>query len=125
MFVSNGQFYVLLICVGIGFVSGSLFTLFLPIKNVLNNYVFSALIDVLIFILLCFGYSFCANFYSFPNFRFYMVLGVMLGIILYVESFNFILAKIGKIIYNKLAGIFAKRKTKAKLIKGIKTNERI
>lgn len=49
-----------------------------------------------------------------------MVFGVLVGLILYIESLHFILAKLVGIVYNKIKRTFTKRRTSAK---GIKTNE--
>ncbi len=120
MFVANGQFFIIITCVAYGFVAGSLFTILTPLRMVVQNTIIRAILDVICFVILCFLFVVYSNLLNFPNFRVYMVFGVLLGLILYIESLHFILAKLVGIVYNKICKMFTKRRTSAK---GIKTNE--
>ncbi|MBQ3115545.1 MAG: hypothetical protein IJC07_00785 [Clostridia bacterium] len=99
MFVSKNQFFVFIACIAFGGLVGILFGIVSIFKKRLNVYV-GAVLDVLCFVfvsILYVGYSFLLKF---PNFRVYMTVGVLLGILIYFKSFNIILAKIAQKIYN-------------------------
>lgn len=119
MFSSSGQFFVLLTCVGFGYVGGIIFTMFFAFKKLLNNFFVKIILDLCSFIVLCFLFVLYSNILNFPSFRFYMAIGVFSGLILYIESFHFILAKTCEIVYNKGKKIFTRKSPRIK----VKTNE--
>ena len=101
MFVSSGQFYIFLSCVTFGGLCGFFYSLIVFVKKFIKSKWFNSILDLLFF--LCIGtlfvvYSFKFNF---PNVRVYMLVGVLLGLILYMESFHLILANLLKKLYNK------------------------
>ena len=126
MFVAKGQFFIFISCVAFGVVGGSLFTATSSLKKIIKNNLFANSIDVLLFVVLCFLFVFYSNYLNFPNFRLYMAFGVFSGIFLYLESFNILLAKMFKSIYNicKLSVLKKYSLAKGKRTKGIRKNER-
>ncbi len=100
MFVTSGQFYVFISCVAFGCVSGVLLGVSDCVKRMVKNRALQISSDVFAFVLICFSFVAYSYLLNFPNVRAYMFLGVFLGIVLTFKSFNIILAKIGKKIYN-------------------------
>ena len=111
MFVSSGQFFTFIASVGFGSVSGILFTLTLPFRKNFNKFVV-LLLDLFVFIIIGGLFVVYVNVLEFPNFRFYMFFGVIIGIIIYIESLHLLLAKCVKKIYNIIDKKF-KSKNKA------------
>ena len=112
MFVSNGQFYVFVACVAFGGITGVLFTFSKIFKNLAKNNFLKIIFDVIAFLVLSFFYILFSNKLCFPSFRTYMVLGVLVGIIIYLKSFHIILAKTLKKIYNIIYKKFLRKKRK-------------
>lgn len=100
MFVTASQFYVFVSCVAFGSVFGILFGLSDCVKLFIKSKTLKVLSDVLAFIVVCFSYIVYAYVLKFPNLRAYMFLGVFAGILLTFKSFNILLAKTVKKIYN-------------------------
>ena len=97
------QFYIFVSCVAIGGFCGLFFSLSRAIKYVfgvkIGRYL-GILFDICAFVLTTLTYVRLSYVLNFPNFRFYMAFGVIIGLVAYLKSFHFILAKIGKKIYN-------------------------
>lgn len=104
MNVSGGQFYVFLACLSIGGIFGVFYTIFGLVKLFIKNNIFLILFDVFIFVVLSIFYIIASYLFGFPSFRFYMPIAVLIGFILYLESFYLILAKLLKKLYNKIEG---------------------
>ena len=102
MFVTLNQFYVFLSCLSFGGASGVIFFIFWLVKYKIKNKIIRAVIDVLTSLIVTVLYVFYSFYMQFPSFRAYMILGVILGIYLYVKSFHIILAILCKKIYNIL-----------------------
>ncbi len=100
MFVTRGQFFVFLACVSFGTVCGVIFNIFRLLVKPIKYKVFQIISDVISFILTTIGYVYLSYRLYFPNIRLNMLVGVLLGVILYHKSFSIILANIGKKIYN-------------------------
>ena len=100
MFVSDNQFYFFILSVSIGFVLSPLFSVSDLFKSKLKRLWIRTIFDVIFFAL--FGVFYCRLFfvYGFPNLRPYMIMGAIVGIVLYKKSFHFILAKIIEKAYN-------------------------
>ncbi len=110
MFVTANQIYIFFACVAFGGVSGLFFSTSIALKKIIKNKWLKILPDVVAFFVitpLYVLYSFCMRF---SNLRVYMLLGVVIGIILYLKSFHIILAKFIKKVYN----IFKYKKQKGK-----------
>ncbi len=113
MFVSGGQFYVFISCVAFGGMSGILFSFSELIKLKINNDLIRIIPDFIAFIITTGLFIIYSHLLSFPNFRLYMILGSLLGIIIYFKSFHILLANCMKKLYNlfiKVGKIFTKRK---------------
>ena len=110
MFVTANQFYVFVACLAFGALVGVVFSFLEFFSSLIGKRWVKIIADFFAFII-CFVlfeiYSFNMHF---PSFRLYMVLGVFLGIIAYKKSFQIILAKIVKKLYNK----FTSRKGKGR-----------
>ena len=102
MFVTSNQFYVLIACVAYGGVSGVLLTLTSPLKSLIKSRLVKAIVDFFCFVIITFGYVVYSFSLKFPSFRVYMPISVILGIILYMKSFNILLAKLFKKLYNNI-----------------------
>ncbi len=100
MFVSSGQIFVFLACIAFGGASGFVFTLFSPLKRIVKKMIFINIIDFISMCLIAFLFLIFGNFFNFPSLRAYMIVGVLIGIFCYFKSFNIILAKARKKIYN-------------------------
>ncbi len=110
MFVSSGQIYVFLSCVAFGGVSGSVVGFSESIKKICKNKILSVIISVISFIIVGFLYVAYSSRMKFPSLRWYMIVGVLAGIVAYFKSFHIILAKCEKLIYNIIVKIFSKVK---------------
>lgn len=99
-FVSEGQIFVFIACVAVGAISGVCFSLSDLIKSGLKIKVLGVITDTFAFLSAFIVFQAAAYFFNFPSLRTYMVVGVFLGIFLYLKSFNIILAKLFKRLYN-------------------------
>ena len=108
MFVSKNQFYVFVACVAFGGIAGVVFSIASIFKLPFKNKILLSIPDILSFIVVVFLYVFISDFSRFPTIRFYMPLGVLIGLYLYFKSFNIILAKWLKKIYNICVKKFVK-----------------
>lgn len=100
MFVTKNQFFIFLCCISIGAIGKMLSFGFLKIKSKSNILLLKILFDVLTYLLITFLFIFTSFYFKFPSVRAYMILGIMIGIILYDKSLKIILAKLTKRIYN-------------------------
>ncbi len=114
MFVSSGQFYVFIATVAFGGVCGVLFSVSALLKYKLRNYIVRIFLDLIAFLITSFLYVAYSKWLAFPNFRIYMAVGVILGLILYFKSFHILLAKSAKVLYNKCDKVFIKIKIRNK-----------
>lgn len=114
-FVVSNQFFVFLCSIGFGCIIGFLFSIKNVIKKRLNNKALKIFCDVLVFILCAFCFNYLSFVIYFPNFRVYILLGFFVGIYVHLKSFNLILAKINKKIYNIIKN---KRESNNERIKG-------
>ena len=98
MFVTSGQFYYFSICVSIS----GICAVFLSLINLLfqNKKIIKIILDIFAYILFSFIFVFIGYKLNFPNFRIYMYFGFLIGLYLGYKSFNLILAKFSKMLYN-------------------------
>ena len=118
MFVSLNQFYIFIASISFGIIGGVLYCPINFIKKKLKKFQILFLLDILYFFVLSVLFLFYSFLLKFPNVRAYMIFGVFLGIILYIKSFNNILAKVIKRVYNIISKNFAIRKNKDDRRKG-------
>lgn len=102
MFVTSNQFYVLMACIAYGGISGAFLSFLSPLTKILKSRWIKAVVDFFCFIVITFGYIVYSFALKFPSFRIFMPIAVFVGIILYMKSFNIILAKMIEKIYNKI-----------------------
>ena len=95
MFVTKNQFYVFLACVAFGVFLACLLCCIIE----LFFWAFSSLI-----------FSYYSHILCFPNFRPYMLIGVLCGFFGYLKSFHIILAKITKKFYNRVVNKTSRNK---------------
>ena len=100
MFVTANQFYTFLACVSFGAIGGVLFSMLSLVKAFVKSKIFLAIIDIFCMTILSVGFSIYSYKFNFPNIRVYMILGVLIGLTLYLKSFHRILAKFAKKFYN-------------------------
>ena len=110
MFVTLNQFYVFLACVSFGAIGGIIFSIFAIIKTFVSFKAFEVLCDVFCMIILSLAFSVFSYKFNFPNIRIYMILGVLIGLTMYLKSFHRILANFAKKFYNITIQKFTKGK---------------
>ncbi len=103
--MSSGQFFVFLSCVTFGILTGIIYSIINFIKMAIKINIIKIILDVLYFSLLGILFVIYSFKCQFPSVRVYMAVGVFLGVYFYAKSFHFILAKIGKRLYNKIVSI--------------------
>lgn len=99
-FIAKNQFFVFLFAVAIGCVLGLLFTIKNFIKHRFKNKVIKVFCDISVFIVCAICFNYLTYIFEFPNLRTYIFLGFFVGIFLHLKSFDLILAKLYKKIYN-------------------------
>ena len=100
MFVTKSQLFIFLACVGFGGVSAIVFNLSFVLKLFFKNRIVKIIIDIMLSLPIGFAfvqYSFVMNF---PSVRFYMLVGIFIGIYLYFKSFYIIVANLCEKFYN-------------------------
>ena len=119
---AKGQFSVFLLCIGIGLCGGIIYEVFAFFRLLAGcergkNKTLGIVLDGLFGLIFAFWGIFTAYFFRFPQFRWYMCLGWVLGGIIYLKTLHRILAIPKKMCYNKLIGIGKKIKTRKKTLK--------
>ncbi len=102
MFVTSGQFYIFIFCVVIGCLCGILLSIANLIKKIIRIVFLGYIIDVICFIASTVIFILTSNYFMFGNFRLYMFIGVILGLVIYMLTINFAIANIVKVLYNKI-----------------------
>ena len=102
MFLSSDQIYVFLACVFLGAASGIPFTFLGTLLKVCEYKALKNVLYLVYFINLAFLYVYMGYILNFPSIRFYMPIGVLVGLFAYVKSFDYILANANKKLYNKI-----------------------
>ncbi len=100
MFVTNGQIYLFFSCLSFGIASGLVYSVIIFLKKVIKIKVIKILLDLLFFLILSVSFLIYTFLLKFPSIRVYMLVGVVLGLYIYLKSFHFILAKMCKRLYN-------------------------
>ena len=113
MFASKNQFVIFVICVFFGGLAGVFFQFLSCFRvKIKNNYLWHA-INLILYLILGFLFILGSNLYNFPSFRWYMILGFLIGKTLYRKSLGIILANFIKKIYNviRMKFTFKRKKT--------------
>ena len=111
MFVSVNQFYFFIQSVFIGVVTAFLYEPISFLKTFIKNVIIANGIDVLFAVVPFLLYLNLSLAFSFPCFRLYMFLGVVLGFFIENKSFHKMLAKVYFVVYNKTIS-FIRRKNR-------------
>lgn len=98
-FISNGQFYIFLACISFGAIWGIFYLPIILFKQFKVKWL-NILLDLVFFVLLSASYFLYSFTLRFPSVRLYMLAGVLVGLFISAKSFNIILAKFIKKIYN-------------------------
>lgn len=113
MFVSKGQFLVFCCSISFGAFAGIFYSFLNTYTVFLKNKWLKFIVDVFIFCLISISYVAYSYLCNMPNLRFYMILGVFLGFLIYIKTFHYILAKYIKKLYN----IISNKRIKTKCLK--------
>lgn len=104
------QFQVFLICASLGFCGGALYDVFYLLAFPFKKYRPVQIIrDILFCIAFAGGYVFLSLCLRLPPIRFYLILGLVLGFILWLESLHKTLAFIENKVYNTFEANLRKR----------------
>ena len=111
MFVSLNQFYFFMQSVFIGVLTAFLYEPISLFKTFVKNKIIGCAVDVAFCVVPFLIYLDLSLKFSFPCFRAYMFLGVVLGFFIERKSFNKMLAKVYFVVYNKTIS-FIRRKNR-------------
>ena len=105
------QIFIFLVCVLVGVGSGVVYEIFYLIRKILGDKEGVAIaVDTIFFLVFAAITVFTSVLFSFPDFRVYMYLGNLLGLILYLKSIHIIVAFLWKLCYNKARKVIKRRK---------------
>ena len=104
---SQNQFSIFCLCIGVGFVGGSIYEIFHLIRAACRcgqdkNKAFGAILDKLYFLTFSVFCIICAVMLHFPDLRVYMIVGYTVGGTLYLKTLRRILAIFENICYNAI-----------------------
>ena len=119
---TKNQLIYFLLSVGIGFAGGFLYELFALLRWLIGcergkRKGIGAVLDIFFGVAFAFWAVWGCFFFQFPVFRIYMVLGWLLGGIIYAKSLRRMVAFFENVCYNVLVKIVKKAKTRIKLLK--------
>ena len=110
MFVTQNQIYFFIESLFIGVISGVGFEVIFAVKQVVSNEKIKNLTDCLFAFILFPTYFIFSQIFAFPNFRFYMLVGVILGFVIYCINFHKTVAKLVEKVYNKTISFMRSKK---------------
>lgn len=106
------QIFIFLVCVLAGVASGPFYELLFVFRRLTgDNRAVAVALDVVFFVLFAAMSVFIAVLFSFPDFRVYMYLGNLFGLILYLKSIHRIVDFFLKVCYNRLRKVLKRRKS--------------
>lgn len=106
------QIFVFLVCVLAGVASGLVYELFFLFRKLSrDNRAVTVALDIAFFFVFAAICVFIAVLFSFPDFRVYMFLGNIFGLILYLKSIHRIVAFLLKVCYNSAKKVLKRRKS--------------
>lgn len=85
----------------LGFIFSFSFVPFTVLKQVINLNIIHIIFDVIFFVFLALAFNYCMFIFHFPTIRVFIIVAFLLGVYLYMKTFNIILAKFLKKFYNK------------------------
>ena len=124
MFVTLNQFFIFIACVSFGGVMGLLYSPTLLLREKFGNKLYVFIFELIFYLFLAFAFFVYSFIIKFHNLRGYMIVGVFIGIYLYVKSFHYMLAKFIKRYYNKIDKFLLRKKIDDRR-KGKKTNRSV
>ena len=92
MFVTYDQPRSVIVCLFIGVVCGVLYEVFYTLKFIFNNKLLNHFLNFIFFICSAFIFTLLTCYFSLGNFRVYMAVFFMIGLILYLNTFHKIIA---------------------------------
>lgn len=105
--------FIFLTCVSLGIVSGVVYDLLYIARCAVSGIhekaytvkdkIFTAACDIIYFLILSAAFVFISVLFGFGEFRLYMPISCLLGVILYIKSFHIFVAFLVKRVYNKIA----------------------
>lgn len=102
MFETSEQFLEFSFCCFSGIICGIFYELFYLLKLIFKKNYIIKILDVLFFSLSAIVCRFIFFYYNLSNFRFFYIIGVFLGLVIYLNSFHNIIAFLIKLVYNKI-----------------------
>lgn len=102
MFITLTQPRDFILCVSIGIISGIIYDIIYLLTNHINKKIVTIIGQLIYFILASVLFTKLSQIFSIGNFRLYMAIGVMVGLLIYIKSFHKTIAKIDKKVYNKI-----------------------
>ena len=111
MFVSQNQFFYFIQSAFIGVFSAFFYEVVCFFSCFNKSRILRGVTDVVFFVVPFYFYMVFSVFFCFPDFRFYMFCGVVIGFLLERISFHKSLAKVFKLVYNKTIS-FIRRKNR-------------
>ena len=106
------QIFIFLICVLAGVVCGPLYEAAYFVRRFArDNRIVVVSLDVVFFLAFAAVSVFTAVLFSFPDFRVYMYIGNLLGLILYLKSVHRIVAFLFQLCYNRIRKVVKRRKS--------------
>lgn len=109
---SANQIFIFLVCVLVGVASGPLYELCFVFRRIAGDGLIASIVfDALYFVLFAAMCIFTAVLFSFPDFRVYMYLGNLFGLVLYLKSVHRIVAFLWKLCYNGIEKVAKRRKS--------------
>lgn len=106
------QIYIFLVCVLTGMAGGLLYEPFCALRRFAGGKTAASLVFDTLFFLAFAGLCVSASSaFAFPDFRVYMFLGDMLGLILYLKSIHRIVDFLQKVCYNRARKVLKRRKS--------------
>lgn len=105
------QIFIFLVCVLVGVTSGVVYEIFYIVRKISGDKEAVAIVfDAAFFLVFAAMSVFSAVLFSFPNFRVYMFLGNIFGLLLYLKSVHILVAFLLKVCYNKAGKAIKRRK---------------
>lgn len=105
------QIFIFLVCVLVGVTSGVVYEIFYIVRKISGDKEAVAIVfDAAFFLVFAAMSVFSAVLFSFPNFRVYMFLGNIFGLLLYLKSVHILVAFLLKVCYNRARKVIKRRK---------------
>lgn len=111
----GNQFYIFLVCASCGIAGGVVYDMFYLLRTFVRVRAAEIAADVCFFAFFAGMYLFVSLLFGLPDLRFYMFLGCLIGLLLYLKSFHRIVAFFAEKVYNRVKDKKQKQKAEEKL----------